>query len=153
MSATSLRRATSASSSRASTSVSVADLLHRRRARGSRPQELDFPDESGTGQTNSTYEGEGGVPVGSLFNRLLYAVKFQEGNILLSNFVNADSKILYEREPRERIEKVAPWLTLDGDPYPAVVEGASSTSSTATRRRTTTRTPRAARSRRRPSTR
>ncbi|HEY9350138.1 MAG TPA: UPF0182 family protein, partial [Acidothermales bacterium] len=90
---------------------------------GSRPQELDFPDESGTGQTNNTYEGEGGVPVGSLFNRLLYAVKFQEGNILLSNFVNADSKILYEREPRERIEKVAPWLTLDGDPYPAVVEG------------------------------
>ena len=50
-------------------------------------------------------------------------MKFQEGNILLSNFVNADSKILYEREPRERIEKVAPWLTLDGDPYPAVVEG------------------------------
>jgi uncharacterized membrane protein (UPF0182 family) len=92
-------------------------------AEGSRPQELDFPDESGTGQTNNTYQGEGGVPVGSLFNRLLYAVKFQEGNILLSNFVNSESKILYEREPRERIEKVAPWLTLDGDPYPAVVDG------------------------------
>ena len=99
-SATSRRRATSASSSRASTSVSARRRTpSSARPRGREPQELDFPDESGTGQTNSTYEGEGGVPVGSLFNRLLYAVKFQEGNILLSNFVNADSKILYEREP------------------------------------------------------
>ena len=50
-------------------------------------------------------------------------MKFQEPNILLSDRVNADSKILYDRDPRERVEKVAPWLTLDGDPYPAVVDG------------------------------
>jgi uncharacterized membrane protein (UPF0182 family) len=37
--------------------------------------------------------------------------------------INADSKILYNRSPRERVAKVAPWLTLDGDPYPAVVDG------------------------------
>ena len=42
---------------------------------------------------------------------------------MLSNLINADSKILYNRSPRERVAKVAPWLTLDGDPYPAVVDG------------------------------
>jgi hypothetical protein len=91
---------------------------------GSPPRELDFPDDSSaTGQTNNTYSGDGGVAVGSLFRQVLFAVKYQEGNILLSNLVNSESRILYERGPRERIEKVAPWLTLDGDPYPAVIDG------------------------------
>ena len=80
-------------------------------------------------------------------------MKFQEGNILLSNFVNADSKILYEREPRERIEKVAPWLTLDGDPYPAVVEGRIVYIVDGYTTSNDYPTPRGARSRRRPSTR
>ncbi len=91
---------------------------------GSTPQELDFPDDtSATGQANNTYAGEGGVPVGSAFNRLVFAVRFQESNILLSDLVNSDSKILWDRTPRERVEKVAPWLTVDGDAYPAVVDG------------------------------
>ena len=42
-------------------------------------------------------------------------------NIFLSNQVNSASHILYDREPKTRVEKVAPWLTLDGDPYPAVL--------------------------------
>ena len=91
---------------------------------GSTPRELDFPDDaSPNGQRNNTYSGSGGVPVGSLFNKLLFAVKYQEGNILLSDLINSDSRILFDRGPRERVEKVAPWLTLDGDPYPAVVDG------------------------------
>jgi len=73
--------------------------------------------------TQNTYDGEGGVPVGGLFNKVLYAAKFGETNILLSNRVNSESKILYDRGPRQRVEKVAPWLTVDGDPYPAVVDG------------------------------
>ncbi len=92
--------------------------------KGTTPRELDFPDDSApSGQRNTTYEGKGGVPVGDLFHKLLFAMKYQEANILLSGRVNADSKILYVREPKERVEKVAPWLTLDGDPYPAVVDG------------------------------
>ncbi len=63
------------------------------------------------------------MPIGSPFRRLLYAVKFQEQKILLSSYVNSDSRILYDRSPRDRVQKVAPWLTLDGDPYPAVVDG------------------------------
>jgi uncharacterized membrane protein (UPF0182 family) len=73
-------------------------------------------------QTTS-YDGKGGVPVGGLFNQFMYAVKFGEPNFLLSGRVNDNSKVLYTREPRERVEKVAPWLTIDSDAYPAVVDG------------------------------
>ncbi len=88
-----------------------------------RPVELDLPAGSTRGAETNSYEGLGGVPVGSLFNKLLYAVKFSEPNIVLSSRVNANSKILYDRTPRERVQKVAPWLTVDGDSYPAVVGG------------------------------
>jgi uncharacterized membrane protein (UPF0182 family) len=88
------------------------------------PRELDFPDDKNrTGQQNNTYDGNGGVKIGSTFNRLLYAIKFREQNILLSDAVNSDSRILYDRNPRERVQKAAPFLTLDGNPYPAVVDG------------------------------
>ena len=50
-------------------------------------------------------------------------MKFGEPNIVLSARVNANRKVLYDRDPRERVEKVAPWLTVDGDAYPAVVDG------------------------------
>ncbi|MEJ3743900.1 UPF0182 family protein [Actinomycetes bacterium KLBMP 9797] len=70
-----------------------------------------------------TYDGEGGVEIGSFMRRLLYSVKERESNFLLSDAVNDDSKLLYVRNPRDRVEKVAPFLTIDGDPYPAVVDG------------------------------
>jgi len=90
----------------------------------SNPVELDYPDDkSANGQTNYTYTGKGGVPMGSIFSRLLFAIKYQEQRIVLSNLINSESKILFERNPRERVAKVAPWLTLDGDPYPAIIEG------------------------------
>ena len=88
------------------------------------PVEFDYPDDnSPNGQKNVTYSGKGGVPVGSTINKLLFAIKYQEQRILLSNLINKDSKILFERNPRDRVAKVAPWLTLDGDPYPAIVDG------------------------------
>ncbi len=88
------------------------------------PRELDYPDDTeATQQRNTTYAGSGGVSIGSAFNRLLYALKFREQNILLAGSINPQSRILYDRSPRERVEKVAPYLTLDGDPYPSVVDG------------------------------
>jgi hypothetical protein len=88
------------------------------------PVEFDYPDDSSAnGQRNYTYTGKGGVPVGSVFNKLLFAIKYQEQRILLSSLINKDSKIIFERNPRDRVAKVAPWLTLDGDPYPAIVDG------------------------------
>ena len=88
------------------------------------PVEFDYPDDtSANGQKNYTYTGKGGVAVGGTLNKVIFALKYGEQRILLSNLINADSKILFNRSPRERVAKVAPWLTLDGDPYPAVVDG------------------------------
>jgi uncharacterized membrane protein (UPF0182 family) len=93
-------------------------------AKSTKAVEFDYPDDSSTsGQKNVTYTGTGGVPVGGTINKLLFAIKYGEQRILLSSLINKDSKILYNRNPRERVAKVAPWLTLDGDPYPAVVDG------------------------------
>jgi uncharacterized membrane protein (UPF0182 family) len=69
------------------------------------------------------YDGGGGVPIDNWFNRLAFAAKYGERNILFSNAISDGSKIMYNRDPRQRVQKVAPWLTVDGDPYPAVVDG------------------------------
>jgi uncharacterized membrane protein (UPF0182 family) len=88
------------------------------------PVELDYPIGAESGNvTRTTFDGDGGPSVGSVFSRLIYALKFQSEQILFSDSVNADSQILYDRSPLERISKVAPYLTLDSDPYPTVVDG------------------------------
>jgi uncharacterized membrane protein (UPF0182 family) len=76
-----------------------------------------------TSDAHHTYDGKGGVKLDSTWRRVLYAIKYAESNFLLADAVNANSKILYERDPRTRVEKVAPFLTVDGDPYPAAVNG------------------------------
>ena len=90
---------------------------------GSPARELDYPSDSGNGQVNTTYHGEGGVKVGSLWRKLLYALHFKDKNLLFSSGVNSDSQLLYIRNPADRVKKVAPFLKLDGDPYPAIVDG------------------------------
>ncbi|WBB79360.1 UPF0182 family protein [Micromonospora sp. WMMD882] len=88
-----------------------------------RDAEFDRPTPTTGGEQYYTYTGAGGVSVGSFSRRLLYAIKEQESNFLLSEAVNENSKLLYVRNPRDRVEKVAPFLTIDGDPYPAMVDG------------------------------
>jgi uncharacterized protein len=90
---------------------------------GGHQLELDYPNASASGQANTSYDGSGGVPVGSLLNRVLYAIKFRELNILLSGAIDSHSKIMYIRDPLSRVAKVAPFLTLDGNTYPVVVSG------------------------------
>ena len=91
---------------------------------GSEPREFDRPEDgSEEGQINNTYDGDGGVEIGSFFRQLTFAIYYRERNFLLSGAVNDASKVLYVRDPRERVEKVAPFLEIDGDPYPAVVDG------------------------------
>jgi len=89
--------------------------------------EIDYPSGGGTegGDSNAvrtTFTGEGGPELGGLFTRLVYAIKFQAEEILLSDQVNDGSQILYDRNPLDRVAKVAPYLTLDSDVYPAVVD-------------------------------
>ena len=90
---------------------------------GGAKKELDYPDSSATGQQNNTYAGTGGVAIGDFARKSAYAIKYAELKILLSDTVNSDSRLLDHRTPRERVERVAPWLTLDGNSYPAVVDG------------------------------
>jgi uncharacterized membrane protein (UPF0182 family) len=92
------------------------------KAPGAPETEYDRP-QGGTGDQYVTYSGGGGISVGSYWRRILYAYKYKETNFLISSVFNENSRILYNRDPRERVEKVAPFLTLDGDPYPAVVGG------------------------------
>lgn len=83
----------------------------------------DKPVEYDTDNSSYTYDGAGGVPIGNIVDRTAYALKYQEMNFLLSDRVGSESKILYDRDPRTRVEKVAPWLTTDSQTYPAVVDG------------------------------
>ena len=86
--------------------------------------EFDFPAGEGTeNQTYTTFEGSGGPNVGSLVNRIAFALKFQSEQILLSDAINPDSQIMFNRDPRERVQAVAPYLTVDSQAYPAVVDG------------------------------
>jgi len=90
------------------------------------PWELDYPDDNAPGgQVNTTFpteEIQAGPDIGSLWNKLLYAIKFGDEEILFSERVTEVSQILYDRQPRERVAKVAPFLTLDTRVYPAVVD-------------------------------
>ena len=79
--------------------------------------------EYDTDTSTYTYEGKGGVDIGNLVDRTAFALKYQELNFLLSDRVGSESKLLYDRDPRERVEKVAPWLTTDSSTYPAVIDG------------------------------
>jgi uncharacterized membrane protein (UPF0182 family) len=82
-------------------------------------REYDY--ETNTETKNYTYTGTGGVPVGSWLARTVFAAKFAERNFLFSNVIGSNSKILFNRDPAERVEAVAPWLTTDTSMYPAIV--------------------------------
>jgi uncharacterized membrane protein (UPF0182 family) len=91
------------------------------RPKGAAPVELDLGGHGSGSSTTTTYDGKGGVSISSPFRRFVYAVKFGSANFLLSSRVNNQSKVLYNRDPKTEVAKVAPWLTLDNDPYPVIV--------------------------------
>ncbi len=91
---------------------------------GSDPVEFDHVSGAdGATQSYNTFEGDGGPSLGNIFNRLVYAIKFQSEQILLSDAINEESQILYDRDPTQRVQAAAPYLTIDGDPYASVVDG------------------------------
>lgn len=89
---------------------------------GGTNQEIDLTTESGAAQTY-TYTGGSGVSLGNPLTRAAYAVKFAEPQILYSGAITDGAKVIYDRTPKERVEKVAPWLSIDADPYPVVQDG------------------------------
>ncbi|MCP3756865.1 UPF0182 family protein [Streptomyces sp. TBY4] len=88
---------------------------------GGPQKELDYANDSGEKET--TYQGDSGVSLGNPVNRAAYALAFSEPQILYSGAIDDKSKILYNRTPKARVEAVAPWLTIDGAVYPAVIDG------------------------------
>ncbi len=88
---------------------------------GGPQKEIDYSDAKGDKDTS--YQGKSGVSLGNPLNRAAYAVAFNEPQILYSGAIGDGSRILYNRTPKDRVEAVAPWLTIDGDAYPAVVDG------------------------------
>lgn len=86
---------------------------------GGPQKEIDYSDNQG--EKTTSYTGKSGVNLSNPINRAAYAVAFGEPQILYSGAIGDGSRILYNRTPKERVEAVAPWLTIDGDAYPAVV--------------------------------
>ncbi|MQG22523.1 MAG: UPF0182 family protein [SAR202 cluster bacterium] len=85
-------------------------------------EELDY--QTGEGVLAKTnYQGDGGVNVGSFVRKLIYAWEMGDINILISSELNPDSKIQYRRQIQKRIDTVAPFLTLDKDPYIVADQG------------------------------
>ena len=75
------------------------------------------------GDARTVYEGEGGVPMGSFFDRAAFALRFGDWNVLVSDFVQPESEIIYVRDVKDRVEMLAPFLSYDADPYPVVADG------------------------------
>src|SRR3984957_10653239 len=88
---------------------------------GKNGNDREYDYETNTETKNYTYAGSGGVRLGSWVSRSVFAAKFAERNFLFSNVIGDNSKILFNRDPAQRVEAVAPWLTTDSSVYPAVV--------------------------------
>ncbi len=89
---------------------------------GSTRDEVDYLDQNGA-TVSYRYTGSGGVSMNSWLRKAAFAARFGDWNPLISNFVTDESKILYVRDIRERVQKVAPFLQYDNDPYPVLADG------------------------------
>ena len=68
-----------------------------------------------------SYQGGGGVPLSSFMTRLAFAVNYKQTNFVLNNVASGNgAHIIFDRDPRVMVQKVAPFLKVDGDPYPIV---------------------------------
>ena len=88
--------------------------------KGSTP-EFDYP--KGKDNAYAAYDGTGGVPVGGIAQRILFAWYFSDVNLLLSSYITGNSRIMFRRNIQERVRTIAPFLRLDHDPYLVISEG------------------------------
>jgi len=83
--------------------------------------EFDYP--LGDQNATTSYSGEGGVEMGGLITRAAFALRFSAPQLLFSSYITPDSKVLFSRSLTERLDRLAPWLSLDADPYPTIIDG------------------------------
>jgi len=87
-------------------------------------EEVDYPlSTEGQSVAYTNYSGDGGVSIGSFFKRLGFALRYSELNLLISNQLSDDSKLIMERNIVSRVKKAAPFLYTDNDPYLALISG------------------------------
>jgi len=84
-------------------------------------KEFDYP--KGDENVYAFYEGKGGIQLKSFIDKLIFALNFKEIKLLLNNDINPDSRILMKRNVVDRVEKVAPFINFDKDPYITVING------------------------------
>jgi uncharacterized membrane protein (UPF0182 family) len=89
----------------------------------SQQQELDYQDKFGK-NVATPYNGTGGVPMGSIFRRFAFALRFGDLNPVISGQVSPSSRIMYVRDIQDRVHKAAPFLRYDSDPYAVILNGA-----------------------------
>ncbi|WBP87121.1 UPF0182 family membrane protein [Kitasatospora cathayae] len=89
---------------------------------GGSNKEIDYTTQTGENK-EFTYGGDSGVSLDNPITRAAYAVRFAEPQILYAGAITDGAKVIYNRTPKERVEKVAPWLSIDADPYPVVQDG------------------------------
>lgn len=78
-------------------------------------QELDYP--RGENNVYTSYRGDGGVAIANGFRRLIYATQFSAAQIFFSDAINQESRIMFNRNIKERVKRIAPFLQFDDDPY------------------------------------
>jgi len=83
--------------------------------------EFHYP--RGEDNVTTTYAGTGGVELSSLMRRVMFALRFGAANILITNQITPESRIMYHRRIAERVRAIAPFLEYDADPYPVVADG------------------------------
>jgi hypothetical protein len=83
--------------------------------------EFDYP--KGDDNVFGRYEGDGGVEIGGLLRRALFAIRFGSANVLVSPSLTAESRVLMYRRISERVRRIAPFLRYDSDPYLAISDG------------------------------
>jgi len=84
--------------------------------------EVDYSDTNGN-TVSSHYAGKGGVPIGSFWTKVAFALRFHDLNLLISNLVTQRSRLMFLQDVRVRVGKVAPFLLVDGNPYPVIDNG------------------------------
>jgi hypothetical protein len=83
-------------------------------------REFHYP--RGEDNVFAQYDGRGGVPLGSFWRKLLFAIRFRSYQILLTNDIRPESRIMFHRQIRERVRELAPFLSYDQDPYLVVAD-------------------------------
>jgi uncharacterized membrane protein (UPF0182 family) len=84
-------------------------------------EEFDYP--RGEENVYTFYEGAGGVPLNSYVKRLAYAFRLADANVLLSEYIDGNSRLMFKRSLQERVREVAPFLRYDQDPYLVIMDG------------------------------